>query len=87
MDTRTENINGYVYCAYCGKLLKEYSNFSICPEPSLICDCEKAKEELELYKKLKDLYNYPLADNLVEIKVNNYRNELLGIKPTIHIAI
>ena len=86
MNTRTENINGYIYCAYCGKLLKD-PNFGIYPEPSMICDCEKAKEELELYDKLKNLYNYPLADNLVEIKVNNYRNELLGIKPTIHIAI
>ena len=83
MNTRTENINGDVYCAYCGKLLKEYSNFGICPEPPLICNCKKAKEELKLYDKLKDLYNYPLADNLIKIKVENYRNELLGIKSKI----
>lgn len=86
MNTRTENINGYVYCAYCGKLLKD-PNYGIYPEPPLICNCEKAKEELELYSNLKKLYNYPLADNLIEIKVNNYRNELLGVKQTVHIAI
>lgn len=86
MNTRTENINGYVYCAYCGRLLKD-PNYRTYPELPLICNCEKAKEELELYDKLKKLYNYPLADNLIEIKINNYRNELLGIKSTIHIAI
>lgn len=86
MNTRTENINGHVYCAYCGKLLKDH-NFSVYPEPPMICNCEKAQEESELYKKLKDLYNYPLADNLIEKKVENYRNELLGIKPTITIPI
>ena len=80
MNTRTEDINGYVYCAYCGKLLRD-PNYGIYPEPPLICDCEKAKEELEIYDKLKNLYNHPLADNLIEKKVNNYRNELLGIKP------
>lgn len=86
MNTRTENINGYVYCAYCERLLKD-PNYLIYPDQPTICNCEKAKEELELYDKLKKLYNYPLADNLVEIKVNNYRNELLGIKQTVHIAI
>lgn len=86
MNTRTENINGHVYCAYCGKLLKDH-NFSVYPEPLMICNCEKAKEELKLYDRLKSLYSYPLADNLIEIKVNNYRNELLGIKPTITISI
>lgn len=86
MNTRTENINGHVYCAYCGKLLKS-SELSVYPEPPIICNCEKAHEESELYKKLKDLYNYPLADNLIEMKVNNYRNELLGIKPSITIPI
>lgn len=80
MNTRTEDINGYVYCAYCGKLLRD-PNYGIYPEPPLICDCEKAKEELELYDKLKNLYNHPLADNLIEIKVADYRNKLLGIKP------
>ena len=80
MNTRTEDINGYVYCAYCGKLLRD-PNYGIYPEPPLICDCEKAKEELELYDKLKNLYNHPLADSLIDKKVNNYRKELLGIKP------
>lgn len=80
MNTRTEDINGYVYCAYCGKLLRD-ANYGIYPEPPLICDCEKAKEELELYDKLKNLYKYPLADSLIEIKVADYKNKLLGIKP------
>lgn len=80
MNTRTEDINGYVYCTYCGKLLRD-PNYGIYPEPPLICDCEKAKEELELYDKLKNLYKHPLADSLIEEKVNNYRKELLGIKP------
>lgn len=80
MNTRTEDINGYVYCAYCGKLLRD-PNYGIYPEPLLICDCEKAKEELELYDKLKNLYNHPLADSLIEIKVADYKNKLLGIKP------
>lgn len=80
MNSRTEDINGYVYCAYCGKLLRD-SNCGIYPEPPLICDCEKAKEELELYDKLKNLYKHPLADSLIEIKVADYRNKLLGIKP------
>ena len=53
----------------------------------MICNCEKAQEESELYKKLKDLYNYPLADNLIEMKVNNYRNKLLGIKAPITISV
>lgn len=79
MNTRTEVINGYTYCAYCGKELKN-PHYGMCPEPPTICNCEKAKEELDLYKKLKDLYNAPLAESLIDKKVQKYRNELLGIK-------
>ena len=84
--TRTENINGNVYCAYCGKLLKD-SNFGVYPEPPMFCNCYKALEELKLYDKLKDLYNAPLAENLIELKINDYRNQLLGIRPTITIPV
>ena len=52
MTTRTEIINGYTYCAYCGKELKN-PHYGICPEPPTICTCETAKEELDLYKKQK----------------------------------
>lgn len=84
--TRTENINGNVYCAYCGQLLKD-SNFSVYHERPMFCNCEKALEELKLYDKLKELYNSPLADSLIELKVNDYRNQLLGIRPTITIPV
>lgn len=77
MKTRTEIINGYVYCTYCGKELKN-PNLHVYPEPQLICNCEKAKEELELYDKLRILYNHPLADDLIEKKVEIYRNSLKG---------
>lgn len=79
MNTRTEVINGYTYCAYCGKELK---NPHLCTAlySSTICDCEKAKEELDLYEKLRDLYNAPLAESLIDKKVQKYRNKLLGIK-------
>ena len=83
MNTRTEVINGYTYCAYCGKELKNpYLGTAL--EPSTICDCEKAKEELDLYKKLRDLYNAPLAESLIDKKVQKYRNELLGIKEPVY---
>ena len=52
----------------------------MCPEPPTICNCEKAKEELDLYDKLRKLYNAPLAESLIDKKVQKYRNELLGIK-------
>ena len=80
MNTRTENIDGCVYCAYCGKELRNYHNI-ICTtvSSSLVCNCEKAKEELGLYKQLENLYKYPLADSIIEIKVNKYRDELKGI--------
>ena len=81
MNTRTEVISGYTYCAYCGKELKN-PHYGMCPEPPTICNCEKAKEELDLYDKLKDLYNAPLAESLIEKKVQKYRNQLLGIKET-----
>lgn len=79
MNTRTEIISGYTYCAYCGKELKN-PHYGMSPEPPTICNCEKAKEELDLYKKLRDLYNEPLAESLINKKVQKYRNELLGIK-------
>lgn len=85
MNTRTEVINGYTYCAYCGKELKN-PHYGICPEPPTICNCEKAEEELNLYKKLRELYNAPLAESLIDKKVQKYRNELLGIKEPIYYA-
>ena len=82
MNTRTEDINGYTYCAYCGKELRN-PHVGMWPAPSMICNCEKAKEELDLYAKLKDLYNAPLAESLIDKKVQKYRNQLLGInEPT-----
>ena len=75
--TRTETIDGHVYCAYCGKELKN-PHYGICPEPPTICNCEKAKEELDLYDKVRELYNYPLAESLIDIKVTEYRNSLLN---------
>ena len=83
MNTRTEIISGYTYCAYCGKELKN-PHYGMCPESPTICNCEKAKEELDLYKKLRDLYNAPLAESLIDKKVQKYRNELLGIKEPVH---
>lgn len=83
MNTRTEIINGYTYCAYCGKELGN-PHYAICPNPPMICDCETAKEELALYKKLKELYNAPLAESLIEKKVKIYRNKLLGIKESMY---
>lgn len=77
MNTRTEYINGYTYCAYCGKELMS-PNFHVLPTPQLVCTCEKAKEELNLYERLKDLYNHPLADDLIDKKVELYRAELKG---------
>lgn len=77
MNTRTEKMNNKAYCAYCGKELRDY-NHGIYPEPPLVCNCEKAKRELELYSELKSLYNAPLAESLIDIKVNEYRSKLLG---------
>ena len=96
MDTRTEEINGTIYCAYCGKVLRKnnYNNnltgWACCDSayhPTyLTCDCEKAKEELNLYQQLKDLYNLTLSENLIDIKVKLYKNKLLGIKEPIDIT-
>lgn len=77
MNTRTENINGFIYCAYCGQLLKN-PNYGSVPEPPLICRCEKAKKELKLYDDLKNLYNSPLADNIIDLKVELYKKSLKG---------
>lgn len=85
MNTRTEVINRYTYCAYCGRELKN-PHYGMCPEPPTICNCEKAKEELDLYKRLRELYNAPLAESLIDKKVQKYRNELLGIKEPVYYA-
>lgn len=79
MNTRTEKIDNTIYCAYCGKILKdEIYGFSTYPEQPLICNCKKAKIELELCDELKKLYNAPLADSLIDVKVGAYRNALVG---------
>lgn len=79
MNTRTEKINNTIYCAYCGKILKdEIYGFSTYPEQPLICNCEKAKRELELCDELKKLYNTPLAESLIDAKVEAYRDALIG---------
>ena len=80
MNTRTESMNNKAYCAYCGKELKDYNNCYIHDYPiqPLVCDCKKAKRELELYNELKKMYNAPLAESLIDMKVEMYRNSLLG---------
>ena len=88
MNTRIEIINKNKYCAYCGKLLSKYtddmvllthtsSSYDYRPIPDIKCDCEKAKLEISLCEQIKELYNSPIADNLIEMKVNDYRNKLL----------
>lgn len=77
MNTRIEQMNNKVYCAYCGKELQD-KRFSLYPNQPLICTCEKATRELELYDELKDLYNVPLANSIIDMKVEAYRNKLLG---------
>ena len=86
MGTRIEIIDNHIYCAYCGKLLNMPEGM-VLYYPSATdytCDCEKAKEELELCKKIKELYNLPLAENIINIKVEKYKNQLLGIKTEIY---
>lgn len=81
MNTKIERIDNVIYCAYCGKELKNYNaSYSVFPEPELVCNCKMSKEELKLYEKLKELYNAPLAENLIDIKVENYKSELMGIR-------
>lgn len=82
MNTRTESMNNKTYCAYCGKELRDYGNCFIhtYPETPVICNCEKAKRELELYDELKGLYSTPLAETLIDMKVKKYRDKLLGIQ-------
>ena len=77
MNTRTETIDGTTYCAYCGKEL-QHSHFHITPSPTLVCNCMFAKEEQDLCDRIKQLYSMPLAESLIELKVEKYRNELLG---------
>ena len=87
MNTRTEKIGTVEYCAYCGKSLRNYDfGVAIYPGEPMICNCEKAKEELALYDKLKKLYNQPLAESLIDKKVQKYRNELLGIKEPMYVS-
>ena len=80
IKTRTEKINDVTYCAYCGAVLRDENNtmYHTYPEPPVICQCEKAKEELRLYDEIKKLYNEPMHESVVEKKVEIYRNNLLG---------
>lgn len=75
--TRVIDINGDIYCAYCAKLLKS-RNYHMVPEPRCICNCEKAREELQIYESLSKLYSLPIADELIEMKVNNYKSDLIS---------
>lgn len=79
IKTRTEKINDVTYCAYCGKVLRDESNamYHTWPEPPVVCQCEKAKEELRLYDEIKKLYNEPMHESLVDMKVSIYRDQLL----------
>lgn len=77
MNTRIEQMNNKVYCAYCGKELQDI-RYAAYPRQSLICTCEKAKRELELCDELKDLYNAPLADSVIDMKIEAYHDTLLG---------
>ena len=88
MNTRSERIDYVTYCAYCGKILED-NRYGVCSATNLpvICDCENAKEELSTYNKIKELYNEPLAENVIEAKVNAYRDKLLGIPKKIYFAI
>ena len=86
METRIEKIGNHIYCAYCGKLLNIPERTALC-YPNITdytCDCEKAKEELELCKKIKELYSLPLAENIINIKVELYKNRLLGINTEVY---
>ena len=78
INTRTEVVDGVTYCAYCGKLLRDYNMIACCPEPPLVCSCEKAKMELSLYDELEKLYKLPLSENVIEAKVAIYRRKLMG---------
>lgn len=77
--TRTETIGNSVYCAYCGKLLHS-GDYIISPEPYVGCDCESASEEKDLFNQLRKLYLKPIADSLIEMKVDAYRNKLKGVR-------
>lgn len=83
MNTRSESIDYVTYCAYCGKILED-NRYGTCCSANMpvICDCKKAKEELAAYDKIKELYNEPLANDVIEAKVNAYRDKLLGITKT-----
>lgn len=79
MNTRTERMNNKEYCAYCGKELRSYGYCTLSLNLPLVCDCEKAKRELELYDELKVLHSLPLAETLIDMKVKEYRDKLLGV--------
>ena len=66
---------GKYYCPYCGKELKEeeeYDHYNI--NTYRYCDCEDAKKEREIMRKIKDLQNqlprinYKLESAITEIK-------------------
>ena len=77
MNTRVEIIQNSVYCAYCGAKLRD-PHYLVSPEPPLICSCEKAQQELKLYEQLKDMYNLPLADSIIDMRVEIYKSKLKG---------
>ena len=88
ISTRTETINNNVYCAYCGKLLKDNnSGIHIYPEPPVFCMCENAEKEKEIYLQLKKMYEMPMHEDLIEMKVCMYKNKLLGIPNTVVIPV
>lgn len=78
MNTRTEQIGSVTYCAYCGAPLQDNNcGYSIYPQPPLICTCEKAQEELDVFEKLKALHRIPIAESLIDMKVQCYKEALL----------
>ena len=81
-ETKHIKINENTYCSYCGKVLRDGS-FLSSRWASVICECEKAKKERSLKFELDSLLRTPLAENLVELELERYKNELLG--KTVHI--
>lgn len=77
MNTRFEYINGDYYCAYCGQKLRGYA-FRVFPEPPLICNCDAANEEYRTWQSIKRMYAAPPCEKVIEMKIRQNRNELLG---------
>ena len=80
--TRYEIIRGHRYCAYCGKKFEEQdvclTSYPAQHETWITpCTCKGATEERELYKKLQELYNRPVSEKIIELKVNAYRDMLV----------